>query len=252
MREHQQAAGEDDRHHAGLVDPQRQVLPRAAVDPAAADVLGALRGDPPLALRDEHHAGDHADEQHGQHEQRLDAELARRRRPVRADVMSAEQLQPAPGMRARMPAMISRLMPLPMPYSSICSPSHIRKTVPAVMVSTADELPAERAAPPSTRNSSCDQALGDDQQADVEPALAEAEHDGGVAGVFVDLLPAAFALLLQLLQRRLDAAQELEDNRGRDVGHDAQAEDRGLAELAGAEHGHRAGAARPARRSPAD
>ena len=33
--------------------------------------------------------------------------------------------------------MISKLMPLPMPYSSICSPSHIRKTVPAVMVNTA-------------------------------------------------------------------------------------------------------------------
>ena len=35
-----------------------------------------------------------------------------------------------------MPAMINRLMPLPMPYSSICSPSHIRNTVPAVMVIT--------------------------------------------------------------------------------------------------------------------
>ena len=33
--------------------------------------------------------------------------------------------------------MINRLMPLPMPYSSICSPSHIRKMVPAVMVITA-------------------------------------------------------------------------------------------------------------------
>ena len=32
--------------------------------------------------------------------------------------------------------MISKLMPLPMPYSSICSPSHMRKIVPAVMVST--------------------------------------------------------------------------------------------------------------------
>ena len=28
-------------------------------------------------------------------------------------------------------------MPLPMPYSSICSPSHIRKMVPAVIVRTA-------------------------------------------------------------------------------------------------------------------
>ena len=40
--------------------------------------------------------------------------------------------------------MISRLMPLPMPYSSICSPSHIRNTVPAVIVITAGQLPAER------------------------------------------------------------------------------------------------------------
>ena len=43
----------------------------------------------------------------------------------------------ASGMRATMPAMMMRLMPLPMPYSSICSPSHIRKMVPAVMVRTA-------------------------------------------------------------------------------------------------------------------
>ena len=43
----------------------------------------------------------------------------------------------AAGSRAMMPAMMMRLMPLPMPYSSICSPSHIRKTVPAVMVRTA-------------------------------------------------------------------------------------------------------------------
>ena len=39
-------------------------------------------------------------------------------------------------MAAKMPAIISKLMPLPMPYSSICSPSHIKNTVPAVMVMT--------------------------------------------------------------------------------------------------------------------
>ena len=39
-------------------------------------------------------------------------------------------------MRARMPAMIRRLIPLPMPYSSICSPIHMRKMVPAVMIMT--------------------------------------------------------------------------------------------------------------------
>ena len=42
----------------------------------------------------------------------------------------------APGMRAMIPARISKLTPLPKPYSSICSPSHIRKMVPAVRVTT--------------------------------------------------------------------------------------------------------------------
>ncbi len=42
----------------------------------------------------------------------------------------------ATGSRARMPAMIKRLIPLPIPYSSICSPTHIRKIVPAVMMQT--------------------------------------------------------------------------------------------------------------------
>ena len=42
----------------------------------------------------------------------------------------------ATGTRARIPAMMSRLMPLPIPNSSICSPTHIRKMVPAVMIDT--------------------------------------------------------------------------------------------------------------------
>ncbi len=36
------------------------------------------------------------------------------------------------GRRATMPARMISEMPLPKPYSSICSPSHIRKTQPAV------------------------------------------------------------------------------------------------------------------------
>ena len=42
----------------------------------------------------------------------------------------------ATGTRARIPAMMSRLIPLPIPNSSICSPIHIRKIVPAVMIET--------------------------------------------------------------------------------------------------------------------
>ena len=58
-----------------------------------------------------------------------------------------------------------------------------------------------------------------------------------VARVLVDFLAPRFAFLLQLFDRLPDAAQQLEDDRRRDVGHDAQAEDRGLAQVAGAEHG---------------
>ena len=40
----------------------------------------------------------------------------------------------ASGMRHTIPATMSRLMPLPTPYSSICSPIHIKNTVPVVMI----------------------------------------------------------------------------------------------------------------------
>ena len=41
------------------------------------------------------------------------------------------------GIPVRIPAMMMSETPLPIPNRSICSPSHIRKTVPAVSVTTA-------------------------------------------------------------------------------------------------------------------
>ena len=72
----QQRTGEDNRHHAGLIHPQRQILPGAAVHATAANMLGALRGNPALPLRHEHHARHHAHEECRQHKQRLHAHLA--------------------------------------------------------------------------------------------------------------------------------------------------------------------------------
>ena len=40
------------------------------------------------------------------------------------------------GRPTTMPAKISKLMPLPMPRSVICSPSHMMKAVPVVSVIT--------------------------------------------------------------------------------------------------------------------
>ena len=41
----------------------------------------------------------------------------------------------APGMPTTMPEKMISEMPLPMPFSVICSPSHMMSTVPAVRVS---------------------------------------------------------------------------------------------------------------------
>ena len=44
------------------------------------------------------------------------------------------------GSLAMMPTMIIRLMPLPIPYSSICSPIHIMNMVPVVMSRAASNV----------------------------------------------------------------------------------------------------------------
>ena len=138
-------------------------------------------------------------------------------------------------MLARMPAMINRLMPLPMPNSSICSPSHIRKTVPAVIVTTVTTCQPQVNEPVSLRNCGMTILGLAGEPGEVDPALADAQHHGGVARVFVDFLTAGFAFFLQSFQGRPDAGQQLEDDRRRDIGHDAQSEDRDLIQLGGAE-----------------
>ena len=133
-------------------------------------------------------------------------------------------------------------MPLPMPYSSICSPSHMRKTVPAVIVSTETNCQENcmplAGLPASSRNWGLTSSLLRRKPHDIEPALSQAEKDGGVAGIFVDFLAPVSPSFCSFSKRRIDAGQELENNRGRDVGHDAQAENRGLAQLAAAEDRH--------------
>ena len=49
-------------------------------------------------------------------------------------VASRQVLKAATGSLATMPAKMMSEMPLPMPRSVICSPSHMRKQVPVVMV----------------------------------------------------------------------------------------------------------------------
>jgi hypothetical protein len=73
------------------------------------------------------------------------------------------------------------------------------------------------------------------EEEDVADRLGERQADGEVARVLRDPRLADLALLLQLLQRRHDDRQELQDDRGRDVRHDPEREQRDPGKPAAAE-----------------
>ena len=119
--------------------------------------------------------------------------------------------------------MISRLIPLPMPRSVICSPSHMTKIAPVVSVTTM----MSREARPGLGDGARD-GLGEEREG---VGLRQRDEHGEVPGPLRDLL-LALLVLLHLADRRRDAAGQLEDDGGGDVGHDAEREDRGPGEAA--------------------
>ena len=131
-----------------------------------------------------------------------------------------------------MPTKMISEMPLPMPRAVICSPSHIRNSVPPTMVIT---VTARKNMPGSTTAEPDGPVIASrpDRQA---PGLEHGQAHGQVAGVLVDLLAAALALLLQGLQRRRDRRHQLQDDRGGDVGQDAERQDRHALEGTAREH----------------
>ena len=116
-------------------------------------------------------------------------------------------------------------MPLPTPRFVISSPSHISSVVPAV------ERDHDQDHPAGVR---LQRALALEEER-VAERLRRGERDGQVARVLVDLGVARLALLLQLLEPRDDDRQQLEDDRGRDVRHDPEREERELRERAARE-----------------
>ena len=97
--------------------------------------------------------------------------------PLSSSVACCSSSQPAAGMRARMPAMINRLMPLPMPNSSICSPSHIRNIGAGGHRQHGDDLPTARCISPAAFwKRGQHEALRLDVRLDVEPALEQTQE----------------------------------------------------------------------------
>ena len=210
----QQRRPEDHRDDAGLVDLQRQVGGGAAVHPPADHALGVLHGDAALALLDEHDARD--DGQTEDADAREDQAAG-----------SAGCCAPSAGIRAAIEVKISSDMPLPMPRSVTCSPSHMITAVPAV-IDDHDDDEREDAGLGDDRLGAVAEELPAVGQRDDARGLQDGQRDRQVAGVLGQLVLTRLPFLLQLLEPRDDHGEQLDDDARRDVGHDAQREDRQL------------------------
>ena len=127
-----------------------------------------------------------------------------------------------------MPVKMISDMPLPMPRSVICSPSHMMKAVPVV----SDSIVIRTKPKPGLRTKLPSDACSIVRDAE---RLHHRQDDRQIAGPLRDLAPAEFAFLLQFLERRNHHGQQLQDDRRRDVRHDAQREDRQAPECAAGE-----------------
>ena len=130
-----------------------------------------------------------------------------------------------------MPVKISRLMPLPMPRSVICSPSHMMNAVPAVSVTTVSRMKLG----PGCSTSPCLVRM-----AAMPIGLQRAQNHGQVARPLRNLAAAQLAFLLDARQRLIHHGQKLKDDGRGNVGHNAQREDRHAAQRAAAEQVHQA------------
>ena len=124
----------------------------------------------------------------------------------------------ARGSPATMPATMIMVMPLPMPRSVICSPSHMTNMVPVVMETVA-------------MNRNWDPGFGTRLLPAFWMASAapkpwnRGERHRAVARVLHQFAPAGLAVLADLVPRRIHHGGHLHDDRGRDVGHHVQGED---------------------------
>ena len=131
-------------------------------------------------------------------------------------------------------------MPLPMPRSVMSSPNHMITPVPAVMVMTIRMMPYQvsPAGSMSCEHSACDELLNRAPRAghrDEGRRLQDAQRDGQVARVLGELGLTGLALLVERVEVGDDHAQQLHDDRRRDVRHDPQREDRQLEQGSAAE-----------------
>ena len=219
-RQEQQRGGEDRRNDAGGVQLERQegALPLVHL---VADLTARI-GDrhAPLRPLHEHDEGDDDEHHHddGEHE-------AGRDRPLAAHL---EQLNDRRGQ----------------PRDDAGENDERRSVADAARGYLLAE-PDEEHGPPGQRHDRRDAEqeprVADDAGPSFEAdrnavGLKHRKEDGEIAGVLVEDLAALLALFLDRFERRDHRAQELDDDRGRDIGHDVEREHRHALHGAAREH----------------
>ena len=237
-RDHEQGAGENDRHDARLIHFDRQVLTHTAHDAAAADVLRTLGRNTALTKRDEHNARHDGEEQERQHEQvhetgitaadlqtaqtaaavEVRVQLDDRFRHTGKDACHDEEADPVTDTVS--------IDLFAKPHEERRSARHdedrndlpgkIKRTGPRITETVQEDLVAS------------ENGRHGDQ---VEPALENAEHDRRIARVLIDLFTSALPFLLKFLQRSVNTRQKLENDRSGNVRHDPQTKDRDLTNI---------------------
>ena len=219
-REREQRRREDHRDHTRLVDLQRDVGALAAVHAAADDTFRELHGYSSLPRLDRDDREDHEQRDHEDHGE-LEA-------PARSSTSA-----PWYGMRDTTDVKIRIDMPLPIPRWVMSSPSHITSAVPAVHVMTIstglergevrDEHRALRELDARLAEQTAVAALQHEHE---RGRLHQRERDREVTRPLRDLLLPGLALVLPFLELRDHHAEQLHDDRRRDVRHDPEEEHR--------------------------
>src|SRR3954468_11112943 len=113
-------------------------------------------------------------------------------KPMTSGRLGVDRKPPiAPGARLTMPAKMMKLMPLPIPFSVISSPSHIRTIEPAVRVAIWVSVA------PFARSKPDDRIPCEFRRARNPYDWRKGHRHGQVAGVLVDLVAAVLALALE-------------------------------------------------------
>ena len=241
-REAHDGTGEDDRHHARVIDLEREVVGLRTVHLPTDHALRVLDRNLTDGLVDGDHCGGHGDEEENHAGCLLptmgisggSADLAAERHVDEGGEGAGDVGKNADGDQdggAVADAALGNL--LTEPEHDDCSRSEQADP-------EADEEHFALHHDDGTGEVAETEGLADllriAEGAEEQRGLDDGDEDGEVARVLGDLLAADFTFLLEAGDRRDDGRHQLHDDRGADVRHDAQREDRALEESAAGEH----------------